>query len=207
MAYLYPDAVIQVFCKAPIAGQVKTRLMPELSATEALAVHQLLTKRTLDLVCGHSLCPVQLWCSPSVDHPFFIEASRHYALELNEQCSGDLGQRMLHAMTEACKNFQAALLIGCDCPSFSLKDFTSAIAAIRGEHDCVLAPTEDGGYSLIALKRPWAELFTDLPWGGSTVLAETRLRIERLQLRYYPLAMQWDVDVYADYLRLLPLLH
>ena len=36
MRYLYPDSVIQVFCKAPIAGTVKTRLMTVLTAGLAL---------------------------------------------------------------------------------------------------------------------------------------------------------------------------
>lgn len=91
MAYQYPNAVIQVFCKAPVAGSVKTRLMPQLTAEQASEVHQQLTWRTLGLVNSANLCPVQLWCTPSIGHPFFAKAAEAYPLALLTQPSGDLG--------------------------------------------------------------------------------------------------------------------
>lgn len=71
MLYQYPDSVIQVFCKAPIAGQVKTRLMPVLSAEQAMQVHIELSERTLKLLHDAALCHVQLWCSPTIEFHFF----------------------------------------------------------------------------------------------------------------------------------------
>jgi|GEM_PF-5626999 len=44
MQKLFPDSVLLIFCKAPIPGQVKTRLQPALSAEQATAAH-----RQLDL--------------------------------------------------------------------------------------------------------------------------------------------------------------
>ena len=104
MSYPYPNAVIQVFCKAPLAGTVKTRLMPQLSAEQAADVHRRLALRTLELVCSAPLCPVQLWCAPAVDHPFFTEAAENYALTLLTQSNGDLGQRMDAALSAGISN-------------------------------------------------------------------------------------------------------
>ena len=54
----FPNAVIQVFCKAPVPGMVKTRLMPELPVGQAAKVHQQLTLQTLDLVIRSKLSAV-----------------------------------------------------------------------------------------------------------------------------------------------------
>jgi len=203
MTYKHPNAVIQIFCKAPVAGSVKTRLMPQLTGRQAAEAHQQLTQRTLELVCSAHLCPVQLWCAPSVDHPYFIKAACDYALTLLPQPSGDLGRRMAVALHTGIEQFGCALLIGCDCPSLTRDDLASALTALSGNYDAVLAPAEDGGYSLIGLKRPQPELFKDIKWGSSEVLAKTRLKLDALKLLCHELKMQWDVDTYPDYLRFL----
>jgi uncharacterized protein len=203
MTYQYPNAVIQIFCKAPVAGSVKTRLMPQLTARQAAEAHQLLTQRTLELVGSAHLCPVQLWCTPSIDHPYFIKAACDYTLTLLPQPSGDLGRRMTYALNTGIEQFGCALLIGCDCPSLTRDDLASALSALSGNYDAVLGPTEDGGYSLIGLKRLQPELFNGIAWGTSEVLAKTRLKINALKLRCHELQMQWDVDTYADYQRFL----
>ena len=64
MDYLYPDAVLLIFCKAPIAGQVKTRLIPTLTAEQAAQLHIELSLSTLQRAIQQPLCPVQLWCTP-----------------------------------------------------------------------------------------------------------------------------------------------
>lgn len=203
MTYQYPNAVIQVFCKAPVAGSVKTRLMPQLTAEQASEVHQQLTWRTLRLVSSANLCPVQLWCTPSTGHPFFAKVAEAYPLALLTQPSGDLGQRMDAALAVGIKQFGHTLLIGCDCPSLTRDDLAAALVALTGNHDVVLAPAEDGGYSLIGLKQSRPELFTEINWGSSEVLAKTRLKINALELLCHELKIQWDVDTYADYLRFL----
>jgi uncharacterized protein len=203
MTYPFPNAVIQIFCKAPVAGKVKTRLMPQLTARQASEVHLQLTQRTLELVSSANLCPAQLWCAPSTSHPYFSKIADEYALNLLTQPNGDLGDRMATALKTGIEQFGFALLIGCDCPSFTRDDLASALSALSENYDIVLAPTEDGGYSLIGLKHIQAELFKDISWGTSEVLTMTRLKIDALKLRCYELKTQWDVDTYTDYLRFL----
>ncbi|NOT84173.1 MAG: glycosyltransferase [Methylococcaceae bacterium] len=201
MQFEFPSAVIQVFCKAPIAGQVKTRLMPELSAEQAAVVHRQLSLRTLALVSAAKLCAVQLWCAPSAQHPFFIQAARDYALSLQTQSSGDLGERMAIALRSGLESYQYAVLMGCDCPSFTRDDLVQALTALKNGPEVVLAPTEDGGYSLIGLKRPQPALFKGISWSSAKVFAETQRKIKALKLNSVTLRTQWDVDTYADYLR------
>jgi len=199
--YLYPDAVLLIFCKAPIAGQVKTRLTPTLTAEQAMDVHIELSLNTFKKVTEQPLCPVQLWCTPSIDHAFFSQAEHNYPLTRWQQQGNDLGERMNHALYTALKSYKRAVLIGCDCPSLTSQDLASAISALNDKTSVVFAPAEDGGYVLIGLNRPQPELFVAMPWGGAQVMAETRARCQQLGIIYHELALQWDVDTAEDLTR------
>lgn len=203
MSYQHSDTVIQVFCKAPIAGQVKTRLMPALTAQQAAQVHIELTERVLQVLYDAALCPVQLWCSPNIGFDFFRQLASKYSLTLHQQTGGGLGERMLQAMNAGLQNYAQVLLIGCDCPSLIAEDFKQAIFALKNGSDVVLAPTEDGGYILIGSKQPQHQLLNDadMPWGSSKVLEITRGRIEQQQLRACEIRLQWDIDTPKELIR------
>lgn len=196
--YRYPDAVIMVFCKAPIAGQVKTRLMPPLTGVEAAQLHCELTGLTLSTATRHQLCPVQLWCTPDIGHPFFLSLEQTYTLERRTQRGNDLGERMLNAFSNALTHFKVAVIIGCDCPSLTTEDLDLALAYLGQDADCVLAPAEDGGYVLIGLTRQQASLFDDIPWGTDQVMARTLARLQAEKINYRLLKTQWDVDNLTD---------
>ncbi len=203
MPFLYPNTVIQVFCKAPEIGRVKTRLMPELTAQQATDVHKQLTLRTLNLLTSTNFCPIQLCCSPSLSHPFFIEMGHVFPLELTSQSSGDLGERMHQSFKSGFKKFKHVVLIGCDCVSLTVEDLNCAFQALTTDKEIVIAPAEDGGYCLIGMNSPHKEVFTDISWGTDTVLDKTRKKISTSGLNCLELKTQWDVDNYADYQRFL----
>lgn len=190
-----------IFCKAPIAGQVKTRLSSALTPKQCADVHIELSNRTLNLATQNNLCPVQLWCSPSIDDPFFSAAAATYKLPLLQQQGANLGARMHHAFCSALQTYRQALIIGCDCPSLTEPDVKAALTALSQNKGIVLAPAEDGGYVLIGLNQPQPELFHDMPWGEPNLLTQTRARILRHNLKYSEIKEQWDVDTPADLLR------
>jgi len=197
-SFQYPQARLLVFAKAPVAGQVKTRLTPFISPEQAAILHQQLITRTLSTTVNSQLCPVQLWCSPSSQHPYFQHCQKIFAVELHEQQGKDLGERMAHAFALTLKQHDYALLVGTDCPSLDQQDFQHACELLQQGYDSVLAPAEDGGYTLIGLRTPAPELFTDIDWGTSRVLAETRVRLRQFNLSGYELPEQWDIDRPAD---------
>ena len=201
MTYKYPDAVLMVFCKAPVAGRVKTRLMTKLSAEQAMQVHIELAQRTLQLATQHHLCPVQLWCTPTTDHVFFTTSAQTYQVTLMQQQGVDLGQRMNNAFCRAFDSYSRALIVGCDCPSLTEQDLEAALTALNQTSQCVLAPAEDGGYVLIGLSQPQPKLFDNMPWGTKRVLEQTRARIKHANLRHQELKQQWDVDTPEDLAR------
>ena len=65
-----------------------------------------------------------------------------------------------------------------------------------------LGPAEDGGYYLLGLRRPAAELFEGIEWSTSTVLGETRRRLAALRWHCHELPTRWDVDRQDDYRRM-----
>jgi rSAM/selenodomain-associated transferase 1 len=201
MTYQYPDAVLMIFCKAPVPGQVKTRLMAELSAADAAGIHIELSTRTLRLATQIRLCPVQLWCAPSVEHPFFTVSALAYPVSLHQQQGADLGEKMHHAFCSALNRYSRALIIGCDCPSLTADDLEQALTALDQPKSSVLAPAEDGGYVLIGLDQPHSRLFSGISWGSRHVFEQTRACIDQLNLRYFELRQQWDLDKPADLIR------
>lgn len=203
MPYQHPDSVLQVFCKAPQPGQVKTRLMTELTAEQAAQVHIDLTERLLARLYDAALCPLQLWCSPNTDHAFFQHLALRYPISLHPQTDGGLGKRMADAIDTGLQQFKHVMLMGCDCPSLTIADLKHLLAALNNYADVVLAPTEDGGYSLIGVKQPQPLVLSDIdmPWGTPQVLARTRARLKQQRLVSYESALQWDVDTPEDWRR------
>jgi len=198
-----PDSVLLVFCKAPIAGQVKTRLQPELTADQAADAHRQLTRLTLDRAFQQRICDVRLCCSPDTTHQFFGQCEKDYPLTLSAQHGADLGERMLNAFGEVLSQYRSALLIGCDCPSLTPDDLQQALMALQNGSDAVIAPAEDGGYVLIGLNAPQPSLFESMDWGTEKVMEETRHRVKRASISIHELAEQWDVDTADDWARYL----
>jgi rSAM/selenodomain-associated transferase 1 len=198
----YPFSRLLVFTRAPRAGQVKTRLMPQLGAQGAADFHTRLIEHCLQTVSRAGLCPVELWCAPSCHDPFFQNCREHYGVELYDQAQGELGERMHAALGSALTRAASAVLIGTDIPSIEAADLDAAFQALQQGKDAVMGPARDGGYYLIGLKQPNQRLFEGIPWGTSTVFQETLSRLQRLDMDWLCLREHADVDTPDDYQRL-----
>jgi rSAM/selenodomain-associated transferase 1 len=196
------ETLVVVFARAPEPGQVKTRLVPRLGPAQASALHARLVRHTLATARDAALGAVELHCTPTAAHPFFLECAAAYGVALRAQQGDDLGARMAHACNEALRVVHAVLLIGTDCAVLDRRHLADARAALMAGHDAVFVPAEDGGYALVGLSRPLPGLFDGIDWGTSAVMAQTRERLSRLRARWKELAALWDVDRAEDYARL-----
>lgn len=199
----FPAARILIFAKAPISGQVKTRLVPLLGADGATRLHGEMVQNTVQRMHASTLAPLQLWCAPSVDEPLFDNLKRRFNLELHAQRGVDLGARMLHAFTEALQSAEVAMCIGTDWPMLAPDFVATALQRLTQGEDAVLGPAEDGGYVLLGLRKVDPRLFAAIAWGGAQVLAQTRERLRQLQWRWSELPTSWDLDRPADFERAL----
>ncbi|MGB7256860.1 MAG: TIGR04282 family arsenosugar biosynthesis glycosyltransferase [Pseudolabrys sp.] len=190
---------IAVLAKAPIPGLAKTRLIPELGAHGAAVLQERLTERTVETAVAADTGPVTLWCASELDHAAFQELAARFQVVLKRQPDGDLGDRMLGAIAAAGR---PALVIGTDCPALEPAHLRTAADALRGGADVVVIPAEDGGYVLIGARMPQPALFSAMPWGTSTVMAETRARLVAHRLAAIELSPLWDVDRPADLARM-----
>jgi rSAM/selenodomain-associated transferase 1 len=184
---------VVVFAKAPVAGQVKSRLAGALGPDGAAELHRRLVRRTLKTARDAQVGPVELSCAPDIRHGFFADCAAEFGVSLAAQGDGDLGARMSRAF----ERDAPAVLIGCDCPARTADDLIAAARALASA-DAVVTPAEDGGYVLIGLRAAAPGLFAGIEWGASEVMARTRERAASLGLALHELPASWDVDRAAD---------
>src|SRR5690349_1288683 len=144
---------VAVFAKAPVPGQVKTRLVPLLGAEGAARLHEELVLRSLGVAADAGIGGVELWCAPDSAHPFFSRCAARFGARLRDQRGVDLGSRMAEAFRAALCDNAALVLIGSDCPTLTPQSLRDAASALES-NDAVLAPAEDGGYVLVGLSGP-----------------------------------------------------
>ena len=190
-----------IYAKAPVPGQVKTRLMPALDGETAALLHTALVERALVTARQSGLAPVELCCAPHSRHSFFQACADDFEVVLTEQGDGNLGERMRRTLQAALGDHDAAIIIGADCPALTGKHVARAARALA-EHDVVLTPADDGGYVLIGARRVEAAMFDGIDWGTHQVLEQQRGQLRAAGLSWHEMEMLWDVDRPEDLPRL-----
>jgi len=202
---LYPQSRLMVFCKAPDAGKVKTRLSASFDQRGldgkriAARIHEYLALHILRRIMKNNVAPVQLWCSPSKNHPFFQKCKNEFNLDLKDQGAGDLGERMSNAYDETLKNNDPVIVVGTDCPMLDSSVITQAFTLLHNNKCSVIGPAEDGGYFLLGLSENQPAIFENISWGSSSVFHET---LNKLSGQVHELSELWDVDRPEDLERL-----
>jgi rSAM/selenodomain-associated transferase 1 len=182
---------IVIFAKAPVAGRVKTRLIPALGAEGAArlaagmlaaAVEEALATGLVVELCGEP--DATEWHQPRP------------GLLLTAQGQGGLGERLARAAERVLRE-DGILLVGADCPELDRIRLGRAAEALE-EHDSVLHPARDGGYALLGLRRFDRSIFEDIAWSTPRVAAQTIARIEKLGWSLHVGETLRDVDEPED---------
>jgi glycosyltransferase A (GT-A) superfamily protein (DUF2064 family) len=92
------------------------------------------------------------------------------------------------------------LLIGTDGVALDAGHLRLA-ARLLSLTDAVAVPVEDGGYILLGLHQAMPSLFSDVEWGTSVVMSETRRRAEAAGIDLVELEPLWDIDRPEDFVR------
>ena len=197
------DNCLVIMARAPVAGRVKTRLIPALGRHGALRVYQALLYRNVTSLSGSAggggRRRVYLFCAPSPSDAFFTRLRLRFGVRLMPQTRGDLGRKMHASFAFALRRCRRAVIIGSDVANITPRMARQAFAELSGGADLVLGVADDGGYGLIGMNKPCAALFRGIRWGGGNVAAITLQRARRAGLRVAVLAGVRDVDVYCDY--------
>jgi rSAM/selenodomain-associated transferase 1 len=187
------EHAIMVFSKAPVVGEVNTRLVPYITAQQAALLHEELTRDRLQMCTSAGACDVQLWCSPDTSHRFFVDCRRRYDVQLKQQYGKDLGERMSNALKAMLGRYNKIVIIGSDAPVLDMNTIDAVFNQLT-HSQIVLVPAEDGGYVLLGATVQHDDMLRDVPWGTEKVLASTLDNFERLNFDYALVGESWDVD-------------
>mgnify|MGYP003466280102 FL=1 len=184
-----------IFSRYPEPGKTKTRMIPALGALGAAELQRKMTEHTLKTAialklsrnlaikvhfAGGNIQSMMEWLGEDFDYI--------------PQVLGDLGHKMHSSFERAfALGSQRVVIIGTDCPDIEQTILTQAFDSLE-RHDLVLGVAEDGGYYLIGLNQPIAELFQNINWGTEQVLNQTQNIAQQLKLNVYYLPTLADVD-------------
>jgi rSAM/selenodomain-associated transferase 1 len=191
------DALI-LLAKAPIPGQVKTRLCPPLTGKEAAVLYACLLEDTAAEMARLRRVHRYLFFSPPGSEGFF-RRDPFSVFEPLPQSGGNLGERMANAFRTAFeRGFARAVLVGADCPVLSASLVRAAFRELSSSAGAVFGPSDDGGFYLIALSSNAPSLFRGVDWGTASVLSEVSLRCRTAGIPYALLPPGFDIDTVDD---------
>jgi glycosyltransferase A (GT-A) superfamily protein (DUF2064 family) len=156
-----PQPIVIVMVKAPRAGEVKTRLVPPLSESDAAS---LATCFAQDTVLNAQLLVSSVLVAYA---PAYARNDLQPILAADllwcEQDGANLGE-CLDSVAEHVSSlgFCPFIILGADSPTLPTGFIQEALNVLSsGEADISLGPTEDGGYYLVGLHSPVSGLFSE----------------------------------------------
>ncbi len=183
-----------IVVKAPVPGQVKTRLCPPLSPAEAASLQSALLLDTYRAVAGLEGAQAQLIYTG--DRTRFPEKIR--SLPAYIQRGGDLGARIEQAMRIGLAQSDRAIVIGADLPALTSEQLRAAVYALDNS-DVVLGPSPDGGFYLIAMRSsPPPGLLSGLVWSAPETYRVCAARLVQREYRLAEISSCSDVDTIED---------
>jgi rSAM/selenodomain-associated transferase 1 len=196
------NPTIALMLKAPVAGQVKTRLAAGVGAAAACQAYRRLVEHQMGRI------PAGWTVRVFFDPPDAGPSMRQWLgpnFVYTPQVQGDLGDRMLAVLSQHAFATGPLVFVGGDCPYLDVK-ISEVVARELAQVDVVVIPALDGGYVLIGMRAPHPGLFRDIDWSTERVLEQTLTRARDLGLSVTCLEALEDVDDEASWLRALRIL-
>lgn len=201
---------LAIMAKAPLPGQAKTRLAAVLGAAQAAELHCCFLLDTLAL--RQRLTATDLFvCCPAGEHAGLLAS---LLAPLKSAAPSILAQRshgLLAGLSEAFELLSAAgyrriALIDADSPTLPPEYLVEAFGSLE-RADLTLGPCDDGGYYLIAARRPHPWLFLDgqgrpRRYDAAHICAQTAALARAGGLRVATVEPWYDVDTLPDLERL-----
>jgi hypothetical protein len=188
-----------VVAKAPVPGEVKTRLGARVGMEHAAT---LATAALLDTMaaCAAAYGPRRCHLALAGDLAAAVDGDRVRdglaGWAVAPQRGADFAARLVNAHLDVGPG--PVVQVGMDTPQLTPVLLAEAADGL-GEHDAVLGPAEDGGWWVLALRDPGhARVLAGVPMSASTTYDETRAALAGLGLRVGTAALLRDVDTVAD---------
>ncbi|MGB5705529.1 MAG: TIGR04282 family arsenosugar biosynthesis glycosyltransferase [Arenicellales bacterium] len=188
---------LYLFAKAPVPGNVKTRLQPQLGSEGCAALAVQMLHQSVKKIANYWPGKFLLCVTPNQENSHFMSISDHYRCEVIRQTGSNLGDRMLGALGHGIAESGTAVVMGCDIPQITGRVLTDAWETMQqGEN--IVGPTIDGGFYLLGLHVLRQEIFEGIEWGGDTVLDQLFRQAKQVGVSFRRLAMLRDIDRWED---------
>jgi rSAM/selenodomain-associated transferase 1 len=184
-----------LMAKAPLEGEVKTRLVPPLTPREAAALNICFLRDMAANIDSIGAASGLVVYTPAGAESAFAGVLPE-RFKFLAQRGATLGERLCNATDDLLRQgYGAVCLINSDSPTLPRSILVRAIELLATDGDrVVLGAAEDGGYYLIGLKHAHRNLFNEIAWSTSDVLARTRQRAAEIDLPVELLPPWYDVD-------------
>lgn len=183
-----------VIGKAPVAGQVKTRLIPPLTPRRAAQLYTCFLLDSIALADAVPNADVYLLYVPRPRAAAKLRQVLPAHVRLLPQQGKGIGVGSAYGFRHLlAAGYNRVVLIGSDNPTLPAAYVRQAFQAL--DHaDLVFGPTEDGGYYLIGMSQPHVGVFERITWSTDLVEREVRARAAALHLRVQDIPRWYDVD-------------
>jgi len=189
------DALV-FMAKWPQPGRAKTRLCPPLSPQQAADMARALL---LDTLAEAARAEADRWLAyapAGARGQFFALVGPEVGLL--EADAADLGGALWRAQSAAfAHGYGRVALVASDIPHLEARRYAETFAALD-RADVAVGPSGDGGYYLLAARRPTPALFEGIDWSTEAVYRQTRERAAGAGLTVAALGPCDDVDTAAD---------
>ncbi len=196
-----PGILLVVVAKAPVAGQVKTRLHPELSPAEATALYRCFIEDRIAEIGRLQNIDLAIAYAPADAKNYFTSFISN-GFQLFAQCGEGLGQRLNNIFVDRlAAGYDAVVIIDSDTPDLPCEIVQLSFQLLTADRaDAVFGPCYDGGYYLVGLRRPQPRLFEQIPWSTDQVLPQTLAIAAAAGLQVKLLPSWNDLDTFPDLL-------
>jgi uncharacterized protein len=199
-----PRAALLVLAKAPVPGQVKTRMCPPASPMQAAQLAAAAFRDTLDAVLAvPGVMPVVALTGDlahAVDADALTEQLR--ATTVLPQRGKTLGQRIAAAIADAAALVvdRPVLQIGMDTPQADAALLSYCFDRLDEDGvDAALGMATDGGWWVLGVRQPKiAELIADIPTSRPDTGARTMAALRSAGCRMISLPELLDMDTWED---------
>jgi len=191
-----------VIGKAPLAGQVKTRLIPPLTPRRAARLYTCFLLDCIALADGVPGVDVYLLYAPRPGAGRKLRKILPPHVRLLPQRGQGIGEGSAYGFQYLLSaGYDQVVLIGSDNPTLPVTYLRQAFRELK-HCDLVFGPTEDGGYYLIGMAQPHVGVFERITWSTTQVENQVRERAAALNLRVQDIPRWYDVDSVNELKRL-----
>ena len=186
------SSIIIVLAKAPILGEVKTRIGKNIGMESSKWIYEQLLSHTSNVTKKTKIKTVLF---KNKNHEKLETLFKH-SIASKFQVGKSLGEKMENAFQWAFKKkFKKIILIWTDLWTLNEKIIIDSFKLLD-KFNLVIGPSYDGGYFLIGMKKPNENIFKNIPWSTNNVLEKTISKMKTRKISFLEIAK--DIDSFSD---------